>query len=94
MNKRLPLLIILIFPILVCWMAWYCWYSPVTTIILVRHAERLNDTDTTSISEVGIQRAQALAHVVSAAGVSKIYVSEKVRTQQTAATTAIALSIT
>jgi len=75
-------------------MAWYCWYSPVTTVILVRHAERLNDTDTTSISEVGIQRAQALAHVLSSSGLKRIYVSDRVRTQQTAAPTANALGIT
>lgn len=84
MNKRLPLLIILIFPIGVCFFAWYCWYSPVATVILVRHAERLNDTDTTSISEEGIERAKALAHAVSAADIQRIYVSEKARTFQTA----------
>ena len=84
MNKRLPLLIILIFPVLICFFAWYCWYSPVATVFLVRHAERLNDSDTTSISEVGIERAKDLAHAVSVAGIQRIYVSEKARTLQTA----------
>lgn len=93
MKKRLPLLVILIFPILVCFLAWYFWYSPVSTVILVRHAERLNDADTTSISEVGIQRAQALVHVLSSSGVNRIYVSEKARTLQTVVPIATALGI-
>ncbi len=85
MTKRLPLLIILVFPILICFFAWYCWYAPVATVILVRHAERLNDTDTTSISESGIERAKALENVVREVGIQRIYVSEKIRTVQTAA---------
>jgi broad specificity phosphatase PhoE len=93
MDKRVPLLIILLFPIFVCAMAWYFWYSPVTTIVLVRHAERLNDSDTTSISEVGIQRAHRLAHSLGVAGVKRIYVSQKKRTRQTAEPTAAALNI-
>ncbi len=84
MNKRLPLLIIFFFPVLICFFAWYCWYSPVATVILVRHAERLNDSDTTSISEAGIGRSKALAHAVRAAGIQRIYVSDKARTNQTA----------
>jgi phosphohistidine phosphatase SixA len=86
--KRIPLLIIFMFPIVVCLLAWYCLYSPVTTVIFVRHAERLNDTDTTSISEAGIERARALAHALSSSGVNRIYVSEKIRTTQTIAPTA------
>lgn len=91
--KRTPLLVILIFPLIVCGIAWYFWFSPVATVILVRHAERLNATDTTSISEAGIQRAHAVAHVLSSSGLSRIYVSEKQRTIQTAAPTAARFSI-
>lgn len=94
MNKRLPLLIILIFPVIICFLAWYCWYSPVATVILVRHAERLNNTDTTSISEEGIKRAKALAHAVSATGIQRIYVSEKARTSQTAFPTSSQFGVT
>ena len=94
MKNRVPLLIILIFPILICWMAWYIWYIPVTTIYLVRHAERLNDTDTTSISEIGIRRARVLARVLSSSNVNRIYVSEKSRTLQTAEPTSDQYKIT
>lgn len=91
--KRKPLLIILFLPVVVCALAWYLWFSSITTVILVRHAERLNATDTTSISEAGIQRAHALAHVLSRSGLTRIYVSEKQRTGQTAAPTAVHFSI-
>mgnify|MGYP001572207787 CR=1 FL=1 len=87
------LLLIFLLPIVMCGIAWYCWYSPVATVILVRHAERLNSTDTTSLSEAGVKRAEALAHVLSASGVSRIYVSQKLRTHQTAQPTASAFGI-
>ncbi len=91
--KRTPLFIILIFPLVVCALAWYFWFSPVSTVVLVRHAERLNASDTTSISEAGILRAHALAHVLRPSGLVRIYVSEKQRTAQTAAPTAALFSI-
>jgi broad specificity phosphatase PhoE len=93
-NSRFPLLVILLFPVLVCFVAWYFWFSPVTTVILVRHAERLNSSDTTSISEIGMERAQALAHVLRASGLTRVYVSEKARTLQTAGPTAAAFGVT
>jgi broad specificity phosphatase PhoE len=93
MSKRIPVLIILFLPVLICAAAWYLWYSPVTTVVLVRHAERLNSSDTTSISEAGIQRAQRLAQVVRSVGISRIYVSDRVRTLQTAQPTASLLNI-
>ncbi len=93
MYKRLPLLAVLIFPLLICALAWYVWYSPVATVILVRHAERLNASDTTSISEEGISRAQSLAQVGRSARISRIYVSDKLRTLQTAAPIASLLGI-
>ena len=74
-------------------MAWYFWFSPATTVIFVRHAERLNDSDTTSISGAGIERARRLAHVISSTGVKRIYVSEKYRTTQTVAPTAMSLGV-
>jgi phosphohistidine phosphatase SixA len=93
MKNRIPLLVILTFPVIVCAAAWYFWFSPVTTVFLVRHAERLNGSDTTSISPIGIERARRLAHVLSSAGVTRIYVSEKYRTTQTVAPTAMTLGV-
>lgn len=71
----------------------FVFFTPVATVILVRHAERLNDSDTSSLSEAGLERAATLAHVVGASGLDRIYVSEKTRTLQTAMATAAAIGI-
>ena len=56
-----------------------------TTVILVRHAERLatpgNDPD---LSAAGKKRAKLLFHILSRANVSAIYTSKFTRTKQTA----------
>ena len=57
----------------------------VTTVLVVRHAERANSSSTSPISDPeGRNRAKALAHVAREAGVSAIYATEYLRTQQTA----------
>ncbi len=61
-----------------------CCSSTVTTIVLVRHAERLNNTDTTPLSPAGFQRARALRHALDSAGIQGIFVSDKLRSRQTA----------
>jgi broad specificity phosphatase PhoE len=93
MKSRLFVLAILGFPILMCGIAWYLWFSPVTTVILVRHAERLNNSDTTSLSGQGTERARRLAVTLRSLEVKRIYVSEKSRTHQTAGPIASMLGI-
>ena len=65
-----------------------------TTVILIRHAERLatpgNDPQ---LSAAGKSRAQLLPHVLSQAEVSAIYTSEFIRTKETAQPLAAALSL-
>jgi phosphohistidine phosphatase SixA len=87
-----PILIICVAIIAV--LVWYCLFTPVTTVILVRHAERLNSTDTTSLSIEGFARAVNLEHVVGSAGIRYIIVSDRQRTQQTAAPTAASVGVT
>ncbi len=53
--------------------------EPVTTALVVRHAERSND----SLTPAGRVRAEKLAHVAGEAGVTAIYATEFIRTQQT-----------
>ncbi|HSK65079.1 MAG TPA: phosphoglycerate mutase family protein [Pyrinomonadaceae bacterium] len=58
---------------------------PVTTVILVRHAEKRiepenNDPD---LTPAGFERAQELARVFSGAGINAIYATQYKRTQQT-----------
>jgi broad specificity phosphatase PhoE len=57
-----------------------------TVVILARHAEKASETDTDPpLSERGRQRATALAAALSQAGLTGAIVSERLRTQQTAA---------
>jgi phosphohistidine phosphatase SixA len=74
-------------------LAYWSMFSPTTTILLVRHAERLNPTDTTSLSPAGFERAAELEHVIGGAGINYIIVSDKQRTAQTAGPTAASLGI-
>jgi len=54
------------------------------TVIVVRHAEKAADgTPDPDLSEAGVARAQALAHMLEHAGVTPLYASEYRRTQQT-----------
>jgi broad specificity phosphatase PhoE len=50
-----------------------------TTVLLLRHAERDND----SLSEEGLERADGLAHVALKAGVTAIYTTDTERARQT-----------
>ena len=67
------------------------------TIYLVRHAERAAVSGRvpadTGLSRAGQARAQALAHLLSGAGISAIYTTEYRRTQETAAPLARSLRI-
>jgi len=56
-----------------------------TTVVLVRHAEQLNDDKDPGLSEAGRARAERLAGMLEAAGLDAIYVSQAKRTQETAA---------
>lgn len=93
MRKQIayPIIIICCIIIVVSWYFW--WFNPVTTVILVRHAEK-GAGQNPPLLDIGFKRAGALAHVVSAAGVDAILVSQALRTQQTADSAAILLGIT
>jgi broad specificity phosphatase PhoE len=58
----------------------------VTTVFVVRHAERASATDRDSpLSEAGRERARDLAEVLADAGVDAVYTSQYIRTRDTAA---------
>jgi broad specificity phosphatase PhoE len=66
----------------------------VTTVILVRHAEKAATPGSDpALSEAGAARAQELARVLAASGVTAIYTTQFARTQQTAAPLAAALKV-
>lgn len=62
--------------------------APQSTIYLVRHAERANDSDTTSLSTAGLQRAERLSQRLAGLPLDTIFVTPYTRTRQTAAPTA------
>ena len=63
------------------------------TIFIVRHAERVDSSKDSDLSEAGRARAGALAKMLKDANITAIYVTEFKRTQQTAAPLAKALGI-
>jgi len=65
-----------------------------TTIYIVRHAEKVDESIDSPLSTDGQERAKELAHVLGEAGIDAIFVSDFVRTQQTAAPLAEALGLT
>lgn len=58
--------------------------APVT-VVLVRHAEKLDDSDDPPLNAAGEQRAQSLVHVLEHAGVTAILSTRFRRTRDTAA---------
>jgi 2,3-bisphosphoglycerate-dependent phosphoglycerate mutase len=66
-----------------------------TTVILIRHAERLATpgNDDPHLSAAGKSRARLLLHVLSKAKISAIYTSKKIRTNETAQPLAGALGL-
>jgi broad specificity phosphatase PhoE len=81
--KRKSHLIVVIVALIVVLIATGC--SPsrsrprMTTILLLRHAER----DNGSLNETGLERAERLAHVALKAGVTAIYTTDTERARQT-----------
>lgn len=68
--------------------------SDALTVILVRHAERESSSDDTPISAAGRERAQTLATVLRDVELSAIFVSDRLRTQQTASPVATQSGLT
>jgi phosphohistidine phosphatase SixA len=69
--------------------------SPITTVFLVRHAEKAETpAEDPPLNEQGRWRAQVLAHTLGKAGIKAIYTSQFLRTKQTAEPLATQLGIT
>jgi broad specificity phosphatase PhoE len=56
-----------------------------TTVIVVRHAEKVDDSSDPALSPAGLVRATALADALRDAGVHAIYTTQYQRTRDTAA---------
>ncbi|GAB3952271.1 phosphoglycerate mutase family protein [Spirosoma harenae] len=55
-----------------------------TTVYIVRHAEKVNESDTTNLTDVGYARAAALADVLGNKSIDSIFTTPYRRTRQTA----------
>jgi len=67
--------------------------NPVTTVILVRHAERASQEKDSPLSAAGEARAQELARVLAGVKIDAIYTTQYLRTKDTAAPLAAAFKI-
>lgn len=56
-------------------------------VVIVRHAEKANNSEDAELSSAGQERAQTLAHILKNAHITAIFTSEFKRTRQTAAPT-------
>lgn len=82
--------VVVVVPVVIVW--WLC--SPqITTILLVRHAEKAGSGDV-DLTSAGFERANRLAHVTEKAGLDAIYTSNLKRTRQTADPTEAATGLT
>lgn len=54
-----------------------------TTVYIVRHAEKVNETDTTDLTPAGYARAAALADTLANRGIDSIFSTPYPRTRQT-----------
>ncbi|MET0556837.1 MAG: phosphoglycerate mutase family protein [Vicinamibacteria bacterium] len=69
--------------------------AQVTTVLVVRHAEKMTvGGSDPHLSRAGKLRAEDLAHVAGASGVTAIYATNFLRTQETVAPLAAALNLT
>jgi broad specificity phosphatase PhoE len=64
-----------------------------TTVVLVRHSEKAAPTGDPPLAAAGVERAKELARVLADANVQVIYVTEFLRTQQTAEPLTTALGV-
>jgi broad specificity phosphatase PhoE len=64
-----------------------------TTVIVVRHAEKLTDSDDPGLSSVGEDRSRRLRNLALEAGVTAVYASQFLRTQATVRPLAEALDL-
>jgi len=93
MKKRYAYSIIAVCCIIIVGIFYFYWFNPVTTIILVRHAEKATGQNPPLTTE-GHTRSGMLKHVVSSAGIDVIFVTDKLRTQQTADSVEALLGLT
>ena len=72
---------------------WLLTACSTTTVYIVRHAEKVNETDTTNLNPAGYRRAAVLADTLAMKGIDSIFTTPYRRTRQTAQPLATKLGI-
>ena len=91
-RRRRRIQVIVIYTAFAVGLAWFFESQATTTVIFVRHAERMTDVDNPPLSDAGRARAAELARqlvdvdVVPGDGVDAVYATPYLRTEQTGAT--------
>lgn len=80
--------------VLTALLAWTVNAAPLTTVILVRHAEKTAVENDPPLTAAGEARAARLARMLGSSGISAIYTTPYARTRDTAAPTAAVLQLT
>ncbi|HEY6843626.1 MAG TPA: histidine phosphatase family protein [Thermoanaerobaculia bacterium] len=78
MKRQIALLLLLVLPLVAR-------AESITTVIVVRHADRANITQDSPLSGPGMARAAELARVLADVKLDAIYATQYTRTQQTVA---------
>lgn len=98
-RRRRRIQIIVIYTAFAVGLAWFFESQATTTVIFVRHAEKMLDVDNPPLSEAGKARAAELARqlvdsdVVPGKGVDAVYSTPYLRTEETARPVAEALGL-
>lgn len=92
---RRPWLVAALLLVVVVWILIRCFWLPIriTTVYIVRHAEKAGGGADPPLSAAGQARAQELAHVLGDEGIDAVFVTQLIRTQQTGAPLAAAVGV-
>lgn len=96
MNPKLRCFFVCVLPIVVvgcCWWFFIC-RGPDTVVMVLRHAEKVDETAGSELTPEGTARAETFAHVARKAGVQAIFHTQYQRTLLTVRPLANALGIT
>ncbi len=100
---RRPWILSGILVIAVIWLLFNCFMSPVqtttapvqvTTVYIVRHAEKVDNSADPQLSAAGQERAKELAHVLGDEGIDAVFVTDFIRTRHTGAPVEKAAGVT
>ncbi len=93
---RLPWIIagILVVAVVLIGTPVYSGQLEITTVYIVRHAEKKNNSANTPLSDAGESRAKELARVLGDEGIDVVFVTNFTRTQQTGKPVAAAAGVT